>query len=244
MVDVSFFIQYSSMGSSSRGILSGGRILDFGDLCDERFMRSIMKGRYILMFQVGRNWLRDLKSMTLEEFESIFYPNGFLGKLDNMKYLLGFSDIDSPFRKEVLQKYGALANKEKVKTTTKYNVGDIFKGVDEKHYIYLGNIERMEYVVDNELKCNYSGHLYMPVNCKLTSLKKGDIYRWLKWAVRNYEMFKKHFLKTKKKAADIGFIHIKEYDGLEDVGSIKCILPRTYLYNYERNLKIEYKLKK
>ena len=108
MVDVSFFIQYSSMGSSSRGILSGGRILDFGDLCDERFMRSIMKGRYILMFQVGRNWLRDLKSMTLEEFESIFYPNGFLGKLDNMKYLLGFSDIDSPFINVLIKNYGAV----------------------------------------------------------------------------------------------------------------------------------------
>ena len=65
MIEVLFFIQYRSMGSSSRGIQSGGKILDFGDLCDEQYIRSICKGIYKFMNQVGREHLKDMKSMRL-----------------------------------------------------------------------------------------------------------------------------------------------------------------------------------
>lgn len=241
MINVLFFIQYHSMGSSSRGIQSGGRILDFGDICDEDFMRSIMKGRYTLMYQVGRNRLDSLKSMTLEQFEAIFYPRGFIGKLDNMKYLLGFSEIESPFRKEILQKYGALANQPKVSTTTKYNVNDIIQGTDGVTYLYLGNIASMKYYIDRELKANYSGHLYMALE-DIMDIPQESIENFLRRATVNFTKFERKFLKTKRKAVVNKVYTGRCIAGLKKVDQLNIILPRNFMYSYTRNLCIIYEM--
>lgn len=243
MINVLFFIQYHSMGSSSRGIQSGGRILDFGDLCDEQFMRSIMRTKYTLLYQVGRGSLVNLKSMSIEQFEAIFYPKGFLGKLDNLKYLLGFSDIESPFRKEILQKYGALASQPKVSTTTKYNVNDIIQGVDGVSYLYLGNIASMKYYIDKELKANYSGHLYMALENPAV-VSQSNIENFLKRATINFTKFEKKFLKTKRKAV-VGKVYTSKYiEGLNEVDQLNFTLPRNFIYSYERKLCITYEMER
>lgn len=242
MTKVLFFVQYHSMGSSSRGIQSGGRIVDFDDLQDEEFMRSILKGRYSILYQVDRGYLSNLKSMQLSEFEAIFFLRGGFKSLNKINYLLGFSDIESPFRKEILEKYGALANKEKVSTTTKYNPGDIIVGVDDRKYLYLGNVARMTYIIDKEVMHNYYGHLYMPIS--YLDINKSDIQEFLKKAIINYKKFERFFLKTKRKAKKDRVIKYVNHNlALAYNDILDFTLPKNFLYSYNRALRIIYETK-
>lgn len=198
--NVYFYVQYNSTGSSSRGIQSGGVVLSIDDLCDEKYVRKLlMCGRSTLMYQVGRDMLRNLKVLRLEDFEKIFHDH-----INGIKHLLGFSELEPPFRKEILVKYGHTSYSEVKKTTTTYNKGDIITGTDGMQYLYLGNIKTMEMFIDGEKKKEYSGHLYMPVTPALLKFNTreweiNEILEFLKHATHNFDKFKRHFLKTKKK---------------------------------------------
>lgn len=259
MVNVLFFLQYRSVGSSSRGIQSGGVILDFGDLCDEQYIRSLCKGRYKFMYQVGRNYLKDLKSMQLSEFEAIFYPKGYLGTLKNMQYLLGFSDLESPFRKEILQKYGALANECKPKTTTVYNAGQIIKGVDNVEYVYVGNFEEVQFIVDKTPEYKLNGHMYIPADSfkrkygsltTASAMSSLDILGdYLMGYLNSYSRLERYFLNNKRKATEVNnsMVALNVSYLLSNGGAnvISRVAKRNVIYGYNRNIeiKVRYKLK-
>lgn len=255
MIEVLFFIQYRSMGSSSRGIQSGGKILYFGDLCDEQYIRSICKGRYKFMYQVGREHLKDMKSMSLSEFEAIFYPKGYLGTLKNMQYLLGFSDLESPFRKEILEKYGALANKVKPRTTIVYKPGQIIKGVDDVEYVYVGLFEEISFTIDRSLWKTISGHMYIPVQwivqkygSTVPNESSSDMLcEYLMRYLNNYSKLKKYFLKTKRKAIGINAnTQIMNMNWITESGGsakITKVAKRNMMYSYDRKVEIEIKYK-
>ena len=259
MINVLFFVQYSSQGSSSRGIQSGGVILDFGDLCDEQYIRKLCKGRYKFMYQVGRGFLKDVKSMTLEEFEAIFYPNGWLGTLEGMKHLLGYGDIPTIFRKDIINKYGPDAGKGKPKTTTVYNAGQIIKGVDNVNYLYVGKFEEIKISLDGNLEYNTNGHLYIPTDwlCRkygslvtTSAMSALDVVGdFLASYVHNYSRLEKYLLANKRKALDINKnmlgLNVGWLMGNDGINTINRVAKRTSVYSRDRSivLDIKYNLK-
>lgn len=228
--EIYFFVQYKSCGSSSRGILSGGVIISLNDLYNEKYVRSLLKYRYGLMYQIGKDCLHDLKSMQLTEFEEIF------DNTDKIKYLLGYSEIVSPFRKEITNKYGPDKDKPKSKTTTIYNAGDMFTSTNGVDYIYLGKVECMQMTLYDKVQEIYTGHLYMR---KQSNMNDNTIRKFLCNSAFNFQKFNKNFLVTKKKAlADKPIIHT-EYK-LPQKGVIEETVFKNYTYRKEGKLKIEF----
>jgi len=241
--DVAFFVQYRSTGSSSRGIQSGGVVLTFDDMFDQAYVTKLLRNGYAeskLMYQVGRNSLQDVKSMRVDEFESIFR-----GHTDDIKYLLGYSDLTSPFRKEILTAYGPDLYREVKKSTTVYKKGDIFMGSDNIKYIYLGNFEYVNVYIDKELVAAYKGHFYMPMSAELLKntnreFEVDTILEYFKRVRLSPKKFSANFLKTKKKAEVNSVMNIG-HKGLNSEGEFNVILNRDFIHNYERKLKIVYK---
>lgn len=233
MINVLFYIQYHSMGSSSRGIQSGGRILDFGDLCDVKFMQEIMIGKFNIMYQVGRGRLTNIKSMTLKEFEAIFYPHGYLGNVECLQHLLGAQGKESIFRKEITDKYGP--KKDVIKTTTVYNPGDIITGVDNVEYLYMGNIKQLNISVDGRNVGSLSGHFYIPVR---TDLRNASdlLQKWLTAAANNIYNYERHFLKSKRKVV-ANTIEKTDFRGFQGEQIIEFVLPNNYIYGNNRKLR-------
>lgn len=235
MINVLFFVQYKSMGSSSRGIQSGGRILDFGDLCDVSFMDQVLRGSCKLMYQVGRGQLQDLISMRLDEFEAIFYPNGWLGNIECMRHLLGFNDRPSVFRKEIADKYGP--QKAKVQSTTVYEPGSVITGVDGIKYIYMGHVSCLDIYIDKENKASYSGHFYIPMRYDKEENIEEAYKSWTRSAIMNYRRAEKSFLKSKKKAV-AGSVVKTDFNGLVGTQTLNMVLPKCCMYNYNRQLQV------
>lgn len=193
--DVFFFLQYKSCGSSSRGIQSGGIVLTLEDLYDKGYVKKHLRGHWSLMYQVGREQLKSVKSMSLQEFESIFG----IGNTNKIKYLLDFDkDIPSPFRKEVTQVYGAEAYETKPQMTTRYKSGDIITCADGYDYLYYGKLTNMQISVNGESVGQFSGHLYLYLNNKEYSLE--SILERLSILAKSPYKYKEFILKTKRKA--------------------------------------------
>lgn len=239
MISVVFFVQYKSMGSSSHGIRSGGVVLDLEDLCDANYMSQLMKGSYSILYQLGRGSLKSIVSMSLTEFETIFYTyRKAYGQMDipkHLGHLLGYNGGVSVFRKEITDKYGP--QKEAISTTQNYSVGDIIEGVDGSLYVYMGNVKKLEISIDRELRATYSGHFYIPVGNITIEDGLHQLYsNWLKQASTNFKKAKKCFLKTKRKAK-AGSVLKASTGGIgEGEHQVKMVLPRSYLYSYDRTL--------
>lgn len=193
--DVLFLLQYKSCGSSSRGIQSGGIILTIEDLKDELYVRQLLRGRWSLMYQVGRQVLKSVKSMSLQEFEQIFG----IGNTIKLRYLLDFdSNISSPFRKEITQVYGLEAFRTKPQMTTRYNSGDVIRCSDGNVYLYYGYLKKFLAYIDNNEVCDFTGHLYMPLTDKKNSRK--SLLDKLDVLVQKPSRYKEYVLKSKRKA--------------------------------------------
>lgn len=189
-----FFLQYKSCGSSSRGIQSGGIILKVEDLYDENYVRQLLKGRWSLMYQVGREVLHSVKSMSLQEFEKIFGIGN-----TKIRYLLDFDEnIESPFRKEVTDVYGKAAFETKPHMTTRYKSGDVIRCSDGYKYLYYGHVENMEIYMNKHLVEEFSGHLYMQLKEKENTLN--SVLARLEILARMPSKSNHFILKTKKKA--------------------------------------------
>lgn len=235
MLDVVFFVQYKSMGSSSHGIRSGGVVLDLKDLCDKDYMRRLMQGSYNILYQVGRGELKSIIHMSLAEFENIFKHYTKVGNLVYISHLLGYQGEKSIFRKEITEKYGY--TKESVSTTQSYEAGDLITGVDGVEYLYMGNVKKLEIYIDHELRGSYSGHFYIPMRSNDKATTQNELYNdWLRITSANFKKASRSFLKTKRKAVADSVKKI----GLSGLGkgttNVEKVLPKCYLYSYERKL--------
>lgn len=229
--DVMFLIQYKSLGSSSRGILSGGVILSLEDLYDRNYMHKILKYQWSMLYQVGRSPLQSVKSMRLEEFEHIFG----IGASSKLRHLLDFNkDIPSPFRKEILSVYGAEAYEVKPHMTTRYKSGDIITGHDGYNYLYYGNVKNLNIKIEGNQVGEFSGHLYSYlINGKVPVDDPFDV---LKLLANSPSKYKKYILKTKRKAV----ANQIRPSGLTLTGhhDMKFIIPSSYIYRWERKVHV------
>lgn len=232
--NIYFFEQYKSMGSSSRGIRSGGRILSVDDLLDAQYFKKLAIGSNQLLYQVGRGRLDNIIHMRIDEFEELFVKTGKLGQ---MNHLLGYDGNDAVFRKEILEKYGALAQKKKPSMTTKYMNGDAIEVENGMQYIYCGNIKlkvrvRPKRYSDEGTSHEYSGHLYIALNKNDTSTSAA-FRKFIESIKGNYLAYEKYFTKNKRKAV----VHEGEFNNLGalgEYGSMSNEIGESYLYRYER----------
>lgn len=257
MTNTLFFIQYSSGGSSSRGVLSGGIILDMDDICDEEYIRSLLRGRWKMMYQVGRKPLKDIISIRLDEFERVFYPNGALSTLGGIKHLLGYRDIKPVFRKEVLDKYGPHANEDKPSTTTSYTRGQVIRGADRVCYVYVGQMDSIRYIVDGHTEYSTHGNMYIPVDwlkgkygsvVAASAISSVEVVAdYLMTFLGRYTRIERYLLSSKRRALevwkDVVGVNVSWLMQNNGENVLRRVAERSMLYNYNRKVEIYIKYK-
>lgn len=187
-----FFIQYHSMGSSSRGIQSGGRILSPVQLLDKKLFKSFIAGkRTTLLYAKDGEYLENAKSMELDEFQSIFEDVHYEG----IKHLIGDGGCGSYFRKEIVKHYKPKDTAKPPQCTTQYGIGAVITTKNAKgHLVYLGNFEEFKVYKDSAYEYTVSGHLY----CSESDAK--ELGNLAHLALYYPLTFKRNAVKTKRPA--------------------------------------------
>ena len=114
-------------------------------------------GRYRYGY-VDDGWVKLVKDMSLEEFESVFSP----AEIDNFTT----EQITQIFRKEISEKYGEHKVKAEIKTLSKKELvkGTVYTDLNGYKYLYLGKgkirIERNPGYGRNELKEEKEGEVF------------------------------------------------------------------------------------
>lgn len=232
-MDYRFFIQYYSQGSSSRGIQSGGRILTAEDLLDrEQFKKFVGGHKVTLLYADGNAFLENVKSMRLDEFQSVF------GKVSygEIAHLVGDAKNGGYFRKEITNHY---APKPKyVPGTTQYGIGaSVIPKNKEERCVYLGNFEKFEAYGNNSLIYTLSGHLYVTKSEVKSPL---DLARAVIYSPR---AFRRNFMKVKKSVVSDAIAQENDPLNGETEGTLSFVLP-TFVYpnhNGTVNVNIQFK---
>lgn len=206
--DYMFMIQsYGGRGSNVGGIL-----LSKEDLLDEKYMSSYVskfdwdKG---LRYAKPRGYFDDVRSMSLEEFESIFSKHDILKMTHLLTYDSSKGYTKTLFRKEVMLEWGTdvsgVANRKKI---TKLKAGHIYLDKDGKSYwLYMGDITLSIKAV-NGSSGTYSGNCFVSIRdlSNGTSTFDSFIRRLAEKSGKELELFsKKCFLKgIKAVIKDVG----------------------------------------
>lgn len=224
------------MGSSSRGIQSGGLILTKEDLLDKEYFNTyINSGKTTLLYAKSREYLQNVKSMQLEEFEELFEGHLNTGEMD---HLLGIDGSECYFRKEIEKKYGKKDDRPKKHYTTMYKEGDCIIDSCGRKRVYMGEFEYFKLELEGVVT-TLSGHFY----CYLDDAEDIESFKKsLQSSNWNFTRRRKQFGKTKRKA-ETDAIYFEGSPIPEKEGHLSIIIPKSYLYSYERTLNVSYKKK-
>lgn len=223
MLRPTFLVQYNSTGSSSRGKLSGGILLQLEDLFDKEYMKKVLRGSYTLMYAYNRGYFEGIIHMRRDEFEEVFK-----GNIEKVQYLMTEVPV---FRKEICSAYDGV-DRPKHKLITKLIPGHLY--LDKNNttiWYYVGNVN-IAGCIDKDIVLDACGNLFIHVN-KSTNLNKeyiqGDIVRTIESRSRRKLDILKGYKQVIKDLGDAGI-------DFSDISEYKTILPKTYLYGYERRL--------
>lgn len=223
MDNILFLVQYNSMGSSSRGKMSGGVALRLEDLYDKELMNKLFRGHYMLMYAYPRCSYNNIVHMGKEEFKEIFS-----GNTDKIRHLI---DEHKVFRKEVYEAYTSI-KKVKPKLIRKLVPGHLYLGENGFKYLYLGNVEFNSYI-DKKVRNNNKGNLFIELYKSADDINdelvKSTILRIV--ALRSRDDVNKLFLRgIKKIVEDLGDCNIDFEEIKQGSGKIN----KSVIYSYER----------
>lgn len=192
--------------------------------------------RWGIMYQVGRSELKDSKSMSLEEFKQ-FFTQEDVCKMSHL-FNMGRHKDESIFRKEIVDKY---FSKERPKTTTSYQVGDVITEVNGVQYVYMGNFSQIKIG-----SYEYSGNLYLFYR-EVENETPEIVFERLKSSITafvgNYARCKRYFTKTRKKAVvEENRKHFNITPLFPDMeGSFKVVVKPSIIYRDEEGYMVTYK---
>ena len=216
----------------------GGYLLEKKDLFDQKYIKNITNSNNILEFAEPRTYFRNIKQMTLEQFESYFTAEDIKKMQHLMTYNSGEYLKDNFFCKEILLKYGTNIcpeNKLTAKKIRKLEKGHIYKSEKgDINWLYLGNI-CIEQQVNNKKLEQVTGNCF--INVKSIDCVEIGVQQFFKSLAITYHresFIRQHFIKGVKSVIE----DIAKIDNIDEIlNNYKTIIiPKGYWDSCDKSI--------